>query len=241
MAVRARCRPTVLIGRDPLVIGQLRGLTHGAVLRRSGLADKLCLEACPRVLPAGTGGLGRNSGLAVRRDKDKPGLSLSLMPSPSSNPPKPGWTFPGWSAALNADAALSPGLRASYRQSLSQFLAFCARRRTNPSVAGAREYVELARLEQSPSPARLQEWKAALNWYFRRGREASAVRLKGVPPLERTDLGQTAWEAALIGGLRERHLAWRTEQTYRGWLWRFVHWRENRRAGSGSGWRRGEG
>jgi integron integrase len=132
---------------------------------------------------------------------------------------------------LNADGSLSSGLRENYRQTVSRFLAFCAKRRTSPSVAGAREFVELARLEQAPSPARLQEWKEALNWYFRQGREASVVLLKGVPSLARTDQGQTAWEAALIAGLRERHLAWRTEQTYRGWMWRFVKWLEGGRKG----------
>src|SRR5262249_34385279 len=90
----------------------------------------------------------------------------------------------------------------------------------------AREFVELARLEKAPSPQRLQEWKDALNWFFRRGRESKVMA--GVPTLGRDDLGQTSWEAALIAGLRQRHFDWGTEQTYRGWLWRFVHFLEPR-------------
>jgi hypothetical protein len=146
------------------------------------------------------------------------------MNSSPSHASKPGFSFPGWSPALAADDSLSAGLREAYRQILSRFLKFSAQRRAGPSVAVAREFIELARLEQSPSPARLQEWKAALNWFFRRGREVSAVLLKGVPPLARSDLGSAAWEAALIAYLRQRGRSWRTEQTYRGWMWRFVKW-----------------
>jgi hypothetical protein len=73
----------------------------------------------------------------------------------------------------------------------------------------------------------LQAWKGALNWYFRRGREVAAVIMKGVPPLARSDLGAAPWEAALIAHLRQRGRSWRTEQTYRGWVWRFVRWLAN--------------
>jgi integron integrase len=41
-------------------------------------------------------------------------------------------------------------------------------------------------------------------------------------------LGREPWERALVASLRERHLAWRTEQTYRGWMGRFVEWLGNR-------------
>jgi hypothetical protein len=66
----------------------------------------------------------------VRRAKDKLGLSLAIMPNRASNSPKPEWAFPGWAAALSAEASLSPGWRASYRRTVARFLAFCAERRT---------------------------------------------------------------------------------------------------------------
>lgn len=163
------------------------------------------------------------------------------MNSSPSHASKPEFSFPGWSPALAADDSLSEGLREAYRQTLSRFLKFAAQRRAGPSVAVAREFVELARLEQSPSPARLQEWKAALNWFFQRGREARAVMLKGVPPLARSDLGGPAWEAALIAHLRQRGRSWRTEQTYRGWLWRFVKWLEGETTARGDARPTGKG
>lgn len=141
------------------------------------------------------------------------------MNVPSS--PPPGWSD-SWLAALAADSSLSPSARAAYRWVIQGFLAFCAGRGQAVSVALAREHVELLRLEQAPSPARLEEWKQALNWYFRQSRSGAGWPVPGVPPLARADLGRTPWEQALVAGVRERHLAWRTEQTYRGWMWRLV-------------------
>ncbi|HLP75668.1 MAG TPA: integron integrase [Candidatus Paceibacterota bacterium] len=136
---------------------------------------------------------------------------------------KPSLAFPDWPARLAADDLLTPGLREVYRLTLTRFLASCQRRGVGLSVEAAREFVELERLERAPAAGRLQEWKDALNWFFRQGRGAAAsVALKGVPPLAKSDLGKAPWEAALIGYLRQRHRSWRTEQTYRGWMWRFV-------------------
>jgi integron integrase len=146
---------------------------------------------------------------------------LRTMNAPSPEPPgRP----ESWSAALATDSALSPSAREGYRWVLKGFLAFCAGRGQAPSVALAREHVELLRLEQAPSPARLEEWKQALNWFFRQSRNTAGWKVQGVPPLARADMGRAPWEQALIAGVRERHLAWRTEQTYRSWMWRFVRW-----------------
>jgi len=147
---------------------------------------------------------------------------------------KPSGFFPDWTSKLHADDSLTPGLRAIYRLVLERFLHFCQQRKAAPCVPLAREYVELARLERAPSPAQLQEWKDGLNWFFRQGR-VSAAALKDVPPLARSDLGRDEWEQRLVKGLRLRHFSWRTEQTYRGWLWRFVRFLGSRPMGSAGG------
>ena len=154
-----------------------------------------------------------------------------MKPTAYSPPPAPGFDFPDWAARLQTDPSLAPALRAAYAVTLQRFLAWCARGGQPVAIAAAREFVELWRLEHPPSPARLQEWKDALNWFFRRGREAQGSALRGVPPLARSDLGQTSWEMALIAHLRQQQRAWRTEQTYRGWMWRFVRWLESRAGG----------
>jgi integron integrase len=73
-----------------------------------------------------------------------------------------------------------------------------------------------------------------LNWFFQEaGKQGDAGTastpepvMTGVPTLGAADLGKTEWEQRLIRELRGRHYRWRTEQTYRGWSWRFVRWLE---------------
>lgn len=131
-------------------------------------------------------------------------------------------------------------MRESYRRTLLAFHDFCRQKQLRLTVQAARQFVELTALEQAPSPGRLQEWKDALNWFFRSGRETASLALKGAPPLARSELGEAAWEQALIVYLRQRGHSWRTEQTSRGWMgrfapaWRFLltrckRWRGSRR------------
>ena len=139
-----------------------------------------------------------------------------------------------WRNWLANDPLLTPGLQESYRRTLERFEQFYLKRggaegsgggsgaAGRPTVALAREYVELQRLEWAPGPAQLQEWKDALNWLFRARRCPPGPMLTGVPPLGRADLGRTAWEKRLVEKIRVRHLSWRTEQSYRGWAWRLA-------------------
>jgi integron integrase len=154
--------------------------------------------------------------------------------------------FANWRNWLQGDPSLDPGLRMAYQPTLAGFERFCLKRlaarstgageagRAAPTAGMAREYVELQHLEHLPGPAQLQQWKDALNWLFR-FRPAPAPALTGVPPLGRTDLGRTPWERRLIGKIRIRHFSWRTEQTYRGWAWRFASFLRQRPVESATG------
>jgi integron integrase len=46
--------------------------------------------------------------------------------------------------------------------------------------------------------------------------------MNDVPTSGKADLGGPPWEQILIQRIRERHLAWQSEKTYRGWCWRFI-------------------
>ena len=46
------------------------------------------------------------------------------------------------------------------------------------------------------------------------------LTMNDVPPLAKADLGGPPWERTLVRRIRELHLAWRTEKTYRHWAWR---------------------
>ena len=149
-------------------------------------------------------------------------------------------TFHGWREALRSDPGISPGLRESYLRTLEGFERFSQARLGADSgrrarIALARQFVELQQLERVPGPAQLQEWKEALNWYFRLGKDEVAAALAGVPPLGRADLGQTPWEERLVRKIRVRYYSWRTEQTYRGWAWRLAKFLGQRPLESASG------
>ena len=54
-------------------------------------------------------------------------------------------------------------------------------------------------------------------------------RMNDVPPLGKADLGGAPWERKLVARIREKHLAWKSEQTYRYWARRITQFCEGRR------------
>ena len=52
--------------------------------------------------------------------------------------------------------------------------------------------------------------------------EYRVVGMNDVPTRGAADLGGPPWERALVARIRELHLAWTTEKTYRHWAWRLV-------------------
>ena len=78
----------------------------------------------------------------------------------------------------------------------------------------------------------------ALRWYFEKGTKVAPSKtavlprqdaptpppegMKDVPPLGKVDLGGPPWEQRLVARIREKHLAWTTEKTYRHWARRWV-------------------
>ena len=56
--------------------------------------------------------------------------------------------------------------------------------------------------------------------------EYIVLDMNDVPPLGHADLGGPSWERGLVARLRELHLAWKTEKTYRHWAWRLARFCE---------------
>ena len=57
---------------------------------------------------------------------------------------------------------------------------------------------------------------------FRKEDEYRIYEMNDVPTSGARDLGGPPWERALVSRIREKHLAWTTEKTYRGWCHRFI-------------------
>jgi integron integrase len=133
-------------------------------------------------------------------------------------PRQPAVIFAHWRERLNAEA-LSPPLRTAYVLAIEGYLDYCRQNRLSVSVESARAFMadaERRRLARQPAL-----WKEGLNWFFQNGPKVSGPHPPGVASLGGADLGRVEWEQRLIERLRLNHYAWRTEQTYREWAWRF--------------------
>jgi integron integrase len=154
-------------------------------------------------------------------------------------------SFRDWKQAL-ANAGLAPATQSAFAREIITFLKFCKTGRVPATVLLAKRYVEQQeRLRSGPV-------REALRWFFRSakaaatppsapGREIHPVARRDEEPptvdlpaaealrpmqpkLARDDLGDSAWERALIKTMRLRGLLWRTEYTYRAWSRRFAHY-----------------
>ena len=70
-----------------------------------------------------------------------------------------------------------------------------------------------------PPPGRVSSPELEKSPAIARGAE---LVINDVPPLGKADLGGPPWERTLVARLRELHMAWKTETTYRAWAWRLV-------------------
>lgn len=162
---------------------------------------------------------------------------MATQPASSASSPARAVWFPRWAEVL-AQEDLAIETRERYRVALLQYLRFCKESRQRATVASARQFMQEQEAARRLDAAGLAEGKAALNWFFRAAKQQirsattqvapppaeGELAMTGLPTLGAADLGRTDWERRLIRELRGRHYRWRTEETYRGWAWRFVRW-----------------
>ena len=144
----------------------------------------------------------------------------------------PVW-FPEWGTVLQHEA-FPPAQREQYRQALVRYLRYCKLTGQRATVASARRFAEQWNDEENPVASELATTKAALNWFFQTARRHQPA-MRGVPPLAQKDLGEVEWERRLIQRVRTLHYQWRTEQTYRGWSWRFAKFLKDKPVESATG------
>lgn len=131
-------------------------------------------------------------------------------------------SFPGWSEAL-AGMEWPDSIKTRRELAIMRLLKFCKAERRAVSVTLIKGYLETLEEQGNLWP----ETKEALRWFVIEARKRTPVAGGGVPtgaepPAGASDLGGPDWEQALIRSLRGEGKLWRTEQTYRGWGWRFA-------------------
>lgn len=131
-------------------------------------------------------------------------------------------SFPGWSEAL-AGMGWPESIKTRRELAIMRLLKFCKAERRAVSVTLIKSYLETLEAQGNLWP----ETKEALRWFVIEARKRTPTGGRGVPvgaepPAGASDLGGPVWEQALIRSLRGAGKLWRTEQTYRGWGWRFA-------------------
>jgi len=112
--------------------------------------------------------------------------------------------------------------RKLYRETILGYLHFCKTAGRPVSIASARDFVDNKERRESKITIDRPVQKEVLNWFFKHARPEKIYLPGDVPPLAKTDIGKTDWEQKMVQRIRNLHLQWRTEQTYRGWAWRFA-------------------
>ena len=74
-------------------------------------------------------------------------------------------SFPNWSEALR-DAGLPEKTRKSFEISIKWYLGFLASKGVPATVESAREFIESTARARKPEEWMLEQWRAALNWFF---------------------------------------------------------------------------
>lgn len=133
-------------------------------------------------------------------------------------------SFPEWRTVLAKDGELDAARKASTAHAIGNYLKHLKETRQRASLATAKAYFDGGAGDESA--------REGVRWFFRAAQKGNAPRGKGVDVAEaateivpeRVDRGSTTWERKMVDRLRLGHYQWRTEQTYREWVWKFARW-----------------
>jgi integron integrase len=99
------------------------------------------------------------------------------------------------------------------------------------NVASARDFIAWAQGEKKAQGWQVEEWKEALNWFFREAKRAGPQPSTSNAVVPSVCSGGNAesrpqevpgWKAAFLTVVRRRHYSYRTEQSYLVWMERFA-------------------
>ncbi|WP_269526439.1 integron integrase [Coraliomargarita parva] len=136
--------------------------------------------------------------------------------------------FPDWDAALGR-SGIGEREEESFRITLRWYLSYCGEQGCQATVPSARAFVDQARRNHPKVPSfAVEQWKQALNWFFKHGRAASdmgaeaEIEITASVKTMRLGHGTPEWRLKMLTVLRRRQMSYRTETTYIGWVLRFA-------------------
>ncbi len=113
------------------------------------------------------------------------------------------------------------------------YLDFCKREGAKVGTRSAADFLEWLQREKAPSTWAMRQWHNYVIWFMNGGKmpvqkpsyNNRRTRIRPVPE-SRAPIGtiRDGWENQLVRSIRKENLLLRTEQTYRGWLKRYLRW-----------------
>ncbi len=140
-------------------------------------------------------------------------------------------SFPNWENQLAASAA-SKDEKQSFAITIRWYLSHCQRQHCTTDFKSARQFINSA-IQSKPQVSKwgVERWKEGIRWFFRNAPK-ELENLKQTTTLDSSNnkskiktmrLGESEpeWRLRMITALRRRHMSYRTETTYVGWVLRF--------------------
>lgn len=157
--------------------------------------------------------------------------------------------FEDWERVLQATVPFEK--QGAYREAVVKFRHWLRETQRAPTAEAFKEH--LAWKKSYLSPEQFATRRQALRWYWKKGRKTSSqdsgfrsqnglagpageqqsppdnqrIEMTDVPTRGAADLGGSPWERKLVACIRARHLAWKTETTYRHWARRWIRFLES--------------
>ena len=138
------------------------------------------------------------------------------------------YSFKNWEEGLKSAEGLSAAQRRSFTITVRWYLSWLKKEGLPATLESARAFFEEQLRSRRPTEAVAQLWKDGLNWFFRNaptkrhytedGRKHYAVTVREY----QGSVGPEPLIEETVRLMRIRHLSYRTEQTYIGWLRRFA-------------------
>lgn len=134
--------------------------------------------------------------------------------------------FKDWERALVGEEQ-----RERYAITIGWYLGYLRRLGEGATMDNARRFIEEKREEKRPSEQAVMQWKEALNWFFANATERTEQESARVDNRRRYDVslkeyremnGSEPLLEEAVRLMRVRQMAYRTEETYLGWIRRLV-------------------
>jgi integron integrase len=139
--------------------------------------------------------------------------------------------YPEWTQDLKDDPLLGDSEKGRFQAVIIKYLSYLEKNSLKATYDSAKAFLA----ENSSGENKKLLGRIALRWFFSHAKWhednmrpsekfESVERSPGRIEPEKADEGRIKWERKIVEKLRVGQYRWRTEQTYRDWIWRFFDW-----------------